>query len=260
MTHQLFFLFFLALGLGPVFAQTALEPIADQVRAQSLFLPETNSISAWAPSDKQNPKRSYSIKRTFAPDGTFSVEWQDPQFTSSQTFRPDGTLISSRLSDLYTQTVVETKVDDHRSSVRIVTTAKGQVKSDHQNRLTRGMVLREETQNLISQAWLYGVRDGLKFQSLSPDGAFVGDFQIEFKTVADPTSLSTKYTYPEEFKNVLSTRSSYVVADMSLQGVASLFYPHHFYLVYLVTPSGLELTASFGQDPAAPLFETVTRG
>ncbi len=87
----------------------------------------------------------------------------------------------------------------------------------------------------------------------------MGDFQILFKTLTDPTTLSKKYAYPEEFKSLLSANPSYLVADMSLVGWASLFYPHHFYLLYLVTPTGLELNAYFGEDPARAVFQSVVK-
>lgn len=259
MTFRLFSALLLVTAGSPSFAQTALEPITDQIRAQPLSLNTDYTIVAWTPADKKSLKRTYPVKRAFASDGTFTVSWQNSRYESFQAFRPDGTLIASRLNDLATETLIEAKVDDRRASVRTLITTQGKVKSDHTTAISRGIALRDELQNLIPQAWLDGVRDGLKFQSLSPDGAFVGDFLILFKAVADPMSLSTRYAFPDEFKTFLSASRSYVVADMSLQGIAALFYPHHFYLVYLNTPHGLEFVAYFGEDPAKPLFQTVVK-
>ena len=245
--------------IGNAGAQTALEPIAAKVRAQALFLSATDSIISLNPSDKLTPRLAYSIQRTFAPDGTFTVEWQDARYISVQTFKPDGTLISSNLNDQQTQTLFDVKIDAQRTSMRTVTTVNGKLKSDTKTAMKPGVVLRDELQIIIPQAWLYGIRDGLKLQSFSQDGGMSGDFQIVFKTVADPTTLSKKYTYPEEFKNLLATNPSYLVADMSLTGFVSFFYPHHFYLVYLVMPTGLELYAYFGEDPAKALFQGVVK-
>jgi len=113
--------------------------------------------------------------------------------------------------------------------------------------------------HLVAQAWLYGIRDGLVVRSISPDGGMTGDFLIEFRSVNDPTSVSQKYTYPAEFKDALSLRTSYLVADMSLQGIGSLFVPYHFYLVYEVTPAGLDWRAYFGEDPKKPVFRFLKR-
>jgi hypothetical protein len=244
---------------GSAVAQTALEPIAAKVRAQALFLSATDSIISLNPSDKLTPRLAYSIQRTFAPDGSFTVEWQDARYISVQAFKSDGTLVSSNLNDQQTQMVFDVKIDAQRTSMRTVTTANGKLKSDTTTALKPGVVLRDELQIIIPQAWLYGIRDGLKVQSLSQDGGMSGDFQILFKTVTDPTSLSKKYTYPEEFKTLLAANPSYLVADMSLTGFVSLFYPHHFYLLYLVTPTGLELQAYFGEDPAKAIFQSVVK-
>ncbi len=119
-------------------AQTALEPIAQKVRAQALSFRAEDSIVSLNPSDKQNPRLAYSILRTFGPDGTFTVDWQDARYISTQVFRADGTLISGSLNDQQTQTVVETKVNDQRTSMHTVTTVKGKMKSDNKTVIKPG--------------------------------------------------------------------------------------------------------------------------
>ncbi len=44
---------------------------------------------------------------------------------------------------------------------------------------------------------------------------------------------------------------------MSLQGIGAFFYPHHFYLIYEVTGSGLQWRGYFGEDPKKPVFQFV---
>ena len=249
---------FLAFFVGPAFAQTLLEPIASEIRMQPINLPASNSVVSLTPADKENPRTTYTIQRSFAADGTFTATWNSPRYQSYQNFRPDGTLISSRQTDLLKGVTVEAKTTGGRQSVETVISVNGTVKSDKKTDLKPAIALRDELQNLIVQSWEYGVRDGLRFGSLSPDGGMVGEFLIQFWQGADPTTLSKKYKFPEEFRSFLARRNAYVVADMSLQGVASLFYPHHFYLVYGESPRGLELTAYFGEDPANPVYQMIS--
>ena len=241
-------------------AQTAFEPVADQIRAQPINIAAAYTLVSLTPNEKKDPRESYSVTRTLAADGTVQEERANALYQTSQSFRADGTLLTSRVNDLRRGIVTEAHTSADRSSIETVVTEKGKVKSDKKMGLKPGVVLREEIQGLILQSWEYGIRDGLKFQSLSPDGGMLGDFQIVFKTAADPTTLSKKYTYPAEFKTFLATRNSYVVADMSLQGFAAFFYPHHFYLIYVETTSGLELVAYYGEDPSAPTFQMITNG
>jgi len=245
----------LAVLAAPAWSQTALEPIASAVRAQALSLPAQTPVVALSPSDPAHPRQTYTIQRTFASDGGFTVAWTSATVQSSQSFRPNGTLVSSLIKDSSLGASVETKVDPGRTSVKTVIVQDGKVKSDKKSTLKPSILLRDELQHLILQAWQYGVRDGLKFQSLSPDGGMVGDFQIVFRTVADPTSVSNKYTYPEEFRAAFQGSNDYVIADMSLGGVGSLFFPHHFYLVYRPVGSGLDWVAYFGEDPKKPAFQ-----
>jgi hypothetical protein len=237
------------------FAQTAFEPIAPAVRAQALSLPAETPVVSLTPGDKAHPRQSYTIARAFAADGTFTVSMKSATVESTQVFRPDGTLVSSTQADLTKGLTLEVQTDPGRKVARTVVTQDGKAKSDKKADLKPGIVLRDELQHLILQSWQYGVHDGLKFQSLSPDGGMVGDFQIVFTPTSDPTSLSTKYTYPGEFQAALKGHSNFLVADMSLQGVGAFFYPHHFYLVYLATPAGLEWVGYFGEDPKAPVFQ-----
>jgi hypothetical protein len=243
---------------GLASAQTSLDTVAALVRSQSLLPSGEVPLVVLNPADHENPRQTYSMVRTTNPDGTVTVSWKSARVDSSQTFRADGTLIHSRQADLVKNSVVEETVDPGRTSVRTVITNQGQVKSDKKASLNPGIALRGELQNLVVQAWKAGVRDGLKFQSLSPDGGLPGDFQILFKTTSDPLSLTDKYTYPAEFRSALGRKDS-VVADMSLQGIASFFYPHHFYLVYTPAPGGLEFAGYFGEDPKAPTFQYVPR-
>jgi membrane-bound inhibitor of C-type lysozyme len=245
-----------ALLVAPAaFGQSAFEPIASAVRSQALSLPAETAVVSLTPADKANPRQAYTIRRSFAADGTFTVAWKNASIESFQTFRADGTLVSVKQSDSGRGVALAAQTAGDRSWVKTTVTQDGKTKSEKKTDLKAGIVLRDELQHLILQAWQYGVRDGLKFQSLSPDGGMVGDFQIVFSATADPTSLSNKYTFPDEFKAALRGHNNYVVADMSLQGVGAFFYPHHFYLVYLSTPGGLEWRGYFGEDPKAPVFQ-----
>ena len=248
----------LALVTGLATGQTALEPVAARVRAQPLPPTGETPLVVLTPGDHDTPRQTYSLVRVANPDGSVTVSWKSARVDSTQTFRADGTLIHARQADLVKNSSVEETVDPNRTSVRTVITNQGQVKSDKKASLTPGIALRGELQNLVVQAWKAGIRDGLKFQSLSPDGGLPGDFQVLFKTTSDPLDLSDKYTYPAEFRAALGKRD-YVVADMSLQGIASFFYPHHFYLVYIPGPAGLEFAGYFGEDPKAPTFQFVSR-
>ncbi len=247
--------FLLVAFVLPAFSQQSLEPLITKIRSQPLTLPAETALVSFTPADKAYPRQTFSIKRTFAPDGVITTEWKSATGQLLQNYRPDGTLLYSKVTDLNKSITVEVKTDTGRTSVQTVTTEKGKIKSDKKTALKPAIALRDELQMLNLQAWNAGVRDGLKFQSLSPDGGMVGDFQILYKTVSDPTSLSDKYTYPAEFKTALATRSSYVVADMSLQGVGAFFYPHHFYLIYTVGTTGLEFAGYFGEDPKNPIFQ-----
>jgi len=239
---------------APAAAQTAFEPLAAPIRAQALVLPAETSVVALTPADPAHPRQTYTIRRTFGADGSITAVWRSATAESTQVWRPDGTLVSARQSDATKKASLEATVAPGRASIRTVIKVNGQVKSDKTTALKPAIVLRDEVQLLILQAWNQGVRDGLKFQSLSPDGGMVGDFSIVFRPVADVTTLSDKYTYPAEFRDALEA-GDYVVADMSLGGIAAVFYPHHFYLVYTRGPTGLEWAGYFGEDPKAPAFQ-----
>lgn len=244
---------------GFLSAQTPLEPIVERIRTQALSLPAETSIVSLTPADKENPRQTYTIRRTFAADGSFTVEWKSSKFQSSQRFRPDGTLSSGQQTDLVKRISVTSESDAARTTLRTIITEKGAEKSNKKVALKPAIVLREELQHLNLQAWEAGIRDGLKLQSLSPDGGMVGDFQIVFRSTNDPTKLSDKYSYPAEFKAALAGSTNYLVADMSLQGVGAFFFPHHFYVVYAVTGSILEFRGYFGEDPKNPTFQFVPR-
>lgn len=241
------------------FAQTAFGPVANQIRTEPLALPSGASIVTLTPADADTPRQSYTLTRTFASDGSFTVNWKTGRFTSYESFRPDGTLLQSRVRDGLKGLTLEQTTDASRTSLRTLITEKGQVRSDKKADLGPGVVLRDEVANVVAQAWLYGVRDGLLVKSLSPDGSMTGDFLIEFRTVDDPISLSQKYEYPAEFRDALDAPNNYLVADMSLQGIAAVFVPYHFYMVFEVTPSGLEWRAYFGEDPKKPVFRFLKR-
>jgi|GEM_PF-2176149 hypothetical protein len=241
------------------FAQTAFAPVADKIRAEPLALPAAAEVVTLTPADPDTPRQDFSLKRTFAADGTFTTDWTSPRFTWHERFRADGTLVSSLQTDGLKGLVLEQTTNPGRTSLRTVITEKGQVKSDKTAELTPGTVLRDEMTHLVAQAWWYGVRDGLTFRSLSPDGAMAGDFLIQFRTVNDPASMSSKYAYPDEFKAAVAAPGPYLVADMSLQGIAAVFVPYHFYLVYAVTGSGVEWRAYFGEDPKKPVYRFLKR-
>ena len=255
MTHRpLIAVLLVSLSL-PAFSQQAFEPLAAKIRSQPLVLPAQTNLVMITPADTAFPRQTYTIQRTVATDGSITSEWKSANMQSSQTFRKDGTLVVSRMTDLKRELSVEAQSDSARTTLQTVIREKGKVKSDKKTSLKPGIALRDELQLLNLQAWNAGIRDGLKFLSLSPDGGIVGDFQILYRQVSDPTSLSDKYSYPAEFKAALSGRNGYVVADMSLQGVGAFFFPHHFYIIYTQGPQGLEFAGYFGEDPKNPVFQ-----
>lgn len=255
MTHRILTLVWMAALGASVSAQTALEPIASRVWAQKLVLPTETTMVSLTPGDPANPRTEYTMERTFAADGSFTVEWKNARYQSVQKFRADGTQVSGRQVDLARGLTLETQTDPGRSSLRTVITEKGAVKSDKKTAMKPWIVQRGELQYLNIQAWNAGIHDELTLQSLSPDGGMVGDSKVVFRRTADPTSLSDKYDYPAEFKAGLANRGPYVVADMSLQGIAAVFFPHHFYLVYTQGAQGLEFFAYFGEGPQKPVYQ-----
>jgi hypothetical protein len=245
--------FFLILVIAvPAFAQTPLAPSSSRIWATPLKLPdETDLVSIEPGSDDE--RFIYTIRRQFLAD-TFVEEWTSNHATTQLTFRPDGRLISEHHENLFRKTSVDVTVDEKRGSVRTIIRENGAVRSDKTAGLNPGIALREEMNHLVLQTWRAGIHDKLICQSLSPDGGLVGDFQIEFHQVTDPTTLSTRYTYPAEFRAAF-TPAPYIVADMSLTGMASLFFPHHFYLVYVERGGALEWAGYFGEDPKKPVFQ-----
>lgn len=254
MPRVLFVLCWAALAV-PGFAQTALAPVADRIWGKPLELPPQMTLVSLAPSDAVTPRQRYTIQRTYRSDGTFTEDWKTDNASSHQEFRANGTLVTAINSEVSRGTSVRQVVDPARTTVRTVIVEKGATQSDKKCDLNPGVVLRNELPHLVLQSWRAGIRDGLKLQSLSPDGGMTGDFVIVFRTVSDPTTVSDRYQYPAEFRAALGTGKTYLVADMGLQGVGAFFYPHHFYLVYELTDAGLEWRAYFGEDPKKPIFQ-----
>lgn len=254
--HRRIFLSLLCLALTvPAFSQTALGPLADRLWAKPLPLPSGVPVVSLTPADSEAPRKTFTIQRTYAADGSFAEDWKTDDQTSHQEFRSNGTLAKSVLTDTAKGFTVVQTIDARRTTARTVVTLKGATKSDKTVDLSPGIALRNELPHLVVQSWKAGIRDGLRLQSLSPDGGMVGDFQIVFRTVGDPTTLSDKYQYPPEFKAAFGPAKTYVVADMALQGVGAFFYPHHFYLVYEAAPDGLDWRGYFGEDPRTPVFQ-----
>ncbi len=239
-------------GAVPTFADTPLAPSATRIWAQPLVLPPVSTFVKLEPAS-DDPRAVYTIKRTYSAN-SFVEEWITDHATSLMTFRADGGLISEHHVNRFRQTGIDVTVSPDRKSVRTVLTKQGKVESDKTAALTDAVALREEMNHLVVQAWRAGVHDKLVCQSLSPDGGMVGDFQIEFRRVSDPTMVSARYDYPAEFRAALPS-AEYVVADMSLTGIASLFFPHHFYLVYSEHGGALEWVGYFGEDPKKPVFQ-----
>jgi len=239
----------------PGFSQTALRTIADRVWSQPLVLPASISIVSLTPADTETPRQAYTLTRGYAADGSFVEEWKTANQSSQQAFRADGTLVSSSLVNGKTGVTITQTSDARRTTVRTVIVQNGTTKSDKQSFLSPWVVLRSELPHLVIQSWRAGVRDGLALQSLSPDGGMTGDFQMVFRTTTNLTTLSNKYTYPDEFQAAFPAGHTYLVADMSLQGIGAFFFPHHFYLVYEATASSLEWRGYFGEDPKKPIFQ-----
>ncbi len=245
--------FFLVLVIAvPAFAQTPLAPSSSRIWAQPLVLPAVSTFIKLEPAS-DDPRAVYIIKRTYTPN-SFVEEWTTEHATSLLTFRADGGLISEHHVNRFRQTGIDVTVDPDRKTVRTVLTKQGKVQSDKTTAINAGIALREEMNHLVVQTWRVGIHDKLVCQSLSPDGGLVGDFQIEFRQVTDPTMVSARYDYPAEFRAAF-TPAQYVVADMSLTGMASLFFPHHFYLVYEEQNGSLDWVGYFGEDPKKPVFQ-----
>lgn len=239
----------------PAFAQTPLAPLAASLRAQTLQLPAQSEVVALTPADSQTPRQTYTVLRSRDAEGRWTVEWNTTRFQSRQVFRADGTLLSAELTDSFKERSLRQNSDAERTALHTVITDHGKVVSDRKASLDAGVALRDELPLLVLQSWNAGVRDGLTLKSLSPDGGMVGGFRIQFRTLSDPTSISDRYAYPLEFKAAFGAARSFLVADMSLQGIGAFFYPHHFYLVYELSGSGPVWKAYFGEDPQKPVFQ-----
>lgn len=236
-------------------AQTPLSNVISKVRAQALHLPAEVNVVVLSPSDKAFSRTEYVVHRTFAANGSFQVDWANSAIQAHQEFRSDGTLIRSVSTDKTKNVTITMQTSPNRDSVRSIIEEKGKLKSDKTSALKPSMPLREELQPLFLQSWAAGVRDGLKFQTLSPDGGMVGDFQMKFIQTSDPMSVNSQYDFPAEFRKAFEGKGPFVVVDMSLVGVAAVFYPHHFYVVYSLTSGGPEWVAYFGEDPKAPAYQ-----
>jgi hypothetical protein len=240
------------LGAVPTFAETPLARSASLIWAQPLTLPAETTLAAFEPGT-DDEKFVYTIRRQFS-QGTFTEEWTSNHATTLFTFRADGRLIAKHHENRFRKTTIDVTVNDARTSVHTVYTANGKVTSDHTAALTPAVFLADELNNLVVQTWRAGVRDRLTAQSLKPEGDLVGDCAIVFRTLADPTAVSTAYRYPADFKAAFGN-GPYVVADMGLTGMASLFFPHHFYLVYVDHGGMLDWVGYFGENPDKPIFE-----
>ncbi len=242
----------LLLLAAPAFGEANLAQTASRFWSQPLALPaEADLVSLEPGSDDE--RFVYTIRRRFSQD-SFTEEWVSNHATTTLTFRADGRLVSEHHQNQFRKTGIDVTVNESRTLVRTVLTQDGKVKSDKTTGLNAGIALREELNHLVTQAWRTGVHDKILCQSLSPDGGLVGDFQVVFRPTADPTSVSNLYTYPSEFRAALS-HGPYIVADMSLRGIASFFFPHHFYLVYIAKGDVLEWVGYFGEDPKRPVFQ-----
>jgi hypothetical protein len=255
--------FFPALALvlvtaAPTFSETQLSTAASLVWAQPVALPAETTLLALEPGT-DDEKFAYTIRRQFS-QGTFTEEWTSNHATTLFTFRADGRLISKHHENRFRHTTIDVTVNEARTSVHTVFTENGKVTSDHTAALNPAVIVSDELNHLVVQAWRAGIRDRLAAQSLEPNGDHVGDSTVVFRQVSDPTSVSRAYRYPAEFQAAFGG-GPYVVADMSLTGIASLFFPHHIYFVYVDHGGTLEWVAYFGGDPNKPVFEfTPKRG
>jgi len=183
------------------------------------------------------------------------VESSNEHVSSQMEFKDNGLLVSSREEDKDNGRVLTIQVAPDRKRVTFQVLANGKETENKTTDLKPANMLNPELRYLISQAWAAGIRGGLSVKGFSPDGSREADMDIRLTETTDPLSASDKYTYPPEFKAIFSKSQKYVVGDMYLTGIASLFYGHHNLLAFAETPQGLEFVAYWGGDPKTAVFQ-----
>lgn len=188
------------------------------------------------------------------PDGTVRVEASGEGIRSLAVFQKNGHLVSADQSSAKKKAHFHIEVNNTRTKAVFQLQEKDK-NTTHENPLSGKSLLTMEINTTIAQAWQAGIRDGLSFKSFSPDGANEADMEFKFVETLNPTSLNNKLDYPAEFKAALPATESYVVGEMYLTGIASMFYPHHMYFVYKKAGAKLEMVAYFGGEPAKAEFQ-----
>jgi len=241
----------------PAYGLTEFAQVASQIRAQSVDQAALLPLVTFTKSAHGTTRQQYVLRRTDAGDGSFVVKGNNDEVSVVQKFRKDGSLASATQTDANGK-MTEQVVDAQRTQVRTKISKKGVLQSDFTTRMEASFVLQAELNNVVSQAWKAGIRDGLLMKSLSPDGSLAADFQILFRETSNPLGLSANYEYPDELRKAVPP-GEYLVADMSLLGVGAFFFPDHFYITYSKTPQGLEFVAFFGDNPKTAMFQFISR-
>jgi hypothetical protein len=86
------------------------------------------------------------------------------------------------------------------------------------------------------------------------------EIELNLLKVQQLQALSPKNNFPDFFKELLATKDEYLVYEMGLAGVASVFYPHKFYFVYHNSPLGKPVAywGGVSQDEEYYLFRDTT--
>lgn len=105
----------------------------------------------------------------------------------------------------------------------------------------------------IQKALKSGLRQGFNF-----DGVFGPDarqnFDLRLVSTTAPMASFSQYRYPPAIATALNHLDIAVVAELSLTGVAGLFYPHKIYLAYGPAPDHY-LRAFWGGEPGKDFFQ-----
>jgi hypothetical protein len=196
---------------------------------------------------------------TVRADGSFVTESAHGGGYSRDEFLGTGELVSSLQEDRNGRRTYSVQVTPDRRRVTFRNLEDGKEVVKRTTGLKPIHMLNAEMKYLISQAWTSGVRDGLSVKGFAPDGAREADMDIRLTESREPLSMSDRYDYPAELRSLFSPSEQYVVGDMYLTGIASLFYGHHNLMAFRKTPAGLVFVAYWGGDPDTAVYQFVPR-
>ena len=223
--------------------------------------PETDSVSVIIIREGPGAFRKASARTTCGTnsDGSYVRNYQGPDETSWAEFTRFGSLLEIRSDNAKDKKVYSVKVRPDRRTAQYDTVAQGKVVSSRTLTPGPNNVIMPEYTNLIRQVWRKGLRGSFSFKGIAPDGSMQIDMETRLVETNKPWSVGGEYEVPAEFQAAFPDSQKYVVADFSLGGMFSVLYKYHNYLVFRVTPAGLEYAGSFGGDPQKATFSFLTR-